>query len=129
MRQYIEKAKSLTMNLKANTTLRGSITSGALDAADLVQMTPSELASDDMKQSRDSSAAETQKAKRGDLYEITRASILEDNGIDASKGGEFTCRKCKGSKTTHYALQTRSSDEPMTVFVTCLTCGNRWRCT
>ena len=51
------------------------------------------------------------------------------NGIDPDAGGEYTCRKCKGNKTTHYAMQTRSADEPMTVFVGCLTCGNRWRCT
>jgi hypothetical protein len=25
-------------------------------------------------------------------------------------------------------LQTRSADEPMTTFVTCIACGCRWRC-
>ena len=39
----------------------------------------------------------------------------------------FTCRKCKSKKCTYYALQTRSSDEPMTIFVTCLDCGQRWK--
>lgn len=63
----------------------------------------------------------------GDIYQITRSKIQKDQGIDA-EGGEFTCRKCKGTKTSHYAMQTRSSDEPMTIFVCCLTCGNRWRC-
>eukprot|EP00439_Symbiodinium_sp_Y106_P042252 s4841_g5.t1 len=32
-----------------------------------------------------------------------------------------------GNKTTYFQMQTRSSDEPMTTFVTCLTCGNRWK--
>ncbi len=68
-------------------------------------------------------------ARRGDLYEITRGEIMSANGIDPNKGGEFVCRKCKGVRTTHYALQTRSSDEPMTIFVCCLNCGNRWRTT
>jgi transcription elongation factor S-II len=40
----------------------------------------------------------------------------------------FTCRKCKSKKCTYYQLQTRSADEPMTTFVTCLNCGQRWRC-
>lgn len=40
----------------------------------------------------------------------------------------FTCRKCKSKECSYYQLQTRSADEPMTTFVTCLTCGNRWKC-
>ena len=40
----------------------------------------------------------------------------------------FTCRKCKSKQCTHYQLQTRSADEPMTTFVTCLNCYTRWRC-
>ena len=30
----------------------------------------------------------------------------------------FTCRKCKSKKCTFYELQTRSADEPATIFVT-----------
>ena len=40
----------------------------------------------------------------------------------------FTCRKCKSNKCSYYQLQTRSADEPMTTFVTCINCGNRWKC-
>lgn len=40
----------------------------------------------------------------------------------------FKCRKCKTNKCTYYQLQTRSADEPMTTFVTCIECGNRWKC-
>jgi len=39
----------------------------------------------------------------------------------------FKCGKCKSDKTTYYQLQTRSADEPMTSFHTCLKCGNRWK--
>jgi hypothetical protein len=42
-------------------------------------------------------------------------------------GGSFTCRKCKKNKTTYQAKQTRSSDEPMTMFIRCLNCGHRWK--
>ena len=41
---------------------------------------------------------------------------------------QFTCRKCKSKRCTYYQLQTRSADEPMTTFVTCISCGCRWRC-
>lgn len=36
-------------------------------------------------------------------------------------------KKCRTDKTTYYQLQTRSADEPMTTFVTCHECGNRWK--
>jgi transcription elongation factor S-II len=47
--------------------------------------------------------------------------------IEASTDN-FTCGKCKTKACTYYQLQTRSADEPMTTFVTCTQCGNRWKC-
>ena len=41
--------------------------------------------------------------------------------------GLFRCGKCKSYKTTYYEMQTRSADEPMTVFITCHACNNRWK--
>ena len=41
---------------------------------------------------------------------------------------DFTCPKCHQKKCTFYQLQTRSADEPMTTFVTCVNCGKRWKC-
>lgn len=40
---------------------------------------------------------------------------------------QHTCGRCHKNQTTYYQLQTRSADEPMTTFVTCLNCGNRWK--
>lgn len=39
----------------------------------------------------------------------------------------FTCRKCKGNKCTYMQLQTRSADESMTTYVSCITCSARWK--
>jgi DNA-directed RNA polymerase subunit M/transcription elongation factor TFIIS len=39
----------------------------------------------------------------------------------------FTCRKCKGNKCTYYLMQTKSADEPMTCFIQCTICNNRWK--
>ena len=38
----------------------------------------------------------------------------------------WQCNGCKMRKCTYYELQTRSADEPMTIFIHCLNCGKRW---
>ncbi len=38
----------------------------------------------------------------------------------------YTCSKCKKNDCSYYQLQVRCNDEPMTTFVNCLNCGNRW---
>jgi DNA-directed RNA polymerase subunit M/transcription elongation factor TFIIS len=38
--------------------------------------------------------------------------------------GMFKCKNCKSYKTTYVEKQTRSADEPMTIFITCMLCGN-----
>ena len=54
---------------------------------------------------------------------------LRDTTVERAKGvqGMFTCPKCRKDKTTYYQMQTRSADEPMTVFITCTSCQHRWR--
>ena len=39
----------------------------------------------------------------------------------------YLCGKCKKRMCTFFQLQIRSADEPMTTFVSCLNCGNRWK--
>jgi len=39
----------------------------------------------------------------------------------------FQCSRCKKRKTIYCEVQTRSSDEPMTKFITCLECGYKWK--
>lgn len=46
----------------------------------------------------------------------------------AEHKGIHQCGKCKSMKTTFYQMQTRSADEPMTTYVTCLNCGKHWKC-
>lgn len=41
---------------------------------------------------------------------------------------KFTCSRCKkNTKCCYFSVQTRSSDEPMTNFITCMTCNYNWR--
>jgi DNA-directed RNA polymerase subunit M/transcription elongation factor TFIIS len=37
------------------------------------------------------------------------------------------CGRCKEFKVTYYQRQTRSADEPMSVFATCHACGKKWK--
>ena len=39
----------------------------------------------------------------------------------------YECKKCKNRKCTLYQQQTRSADEPMTTFITCTVCKNKWK--
>jgi len=39
----------------------------------------------------------------------------------------FKCNKCGSRSCTYYEMQTRSADEPMTQFITCLDCNNNWK--
>ena len=101
---------------------------GSISPEKLVTLSTKELATDEIKSAREETTKTATLARRGDIYELARAEIAKANDIDPNKGGEFVCSRCKGTKTSHYAMQTRSSDEPMTIFVCCLTCSKRWRC-
>lgn len=52
-------------------------------------------------------------------------TMLEGSNEEGSD--MFKCRRCGKSKTRYYEMQTRSADEPMTVFIRCLNCGKEWR--
>jgi DNA-directed RNA polymerase subunit M/transcription elongation factor TFIIS len=57
---------------------------------------------------------------------IKRDASKFNTNIEASTD-MFTCKKCKSKKCTYYELQTRSADEPATIFITCLDCGKHWK--
>lgn len=40
---------------------------------------------------------------------------------------QYTCGRCKKNECTYYQMQTRAADEPMTTFISCIHCGNKWR--
>ena len=52
-------------------------------------------------------------------------SQLEGNKAMATD--QFLCGRCHKRECTYYEMQTRSADEPMTIFITCLNCGKHWR--
>lgn len=40
---------------------------------------------------------------------------------------QFKCGRCKKRECVYYELQTRSADEPSSIFIRCLNCGHSWR--
>ena len=108
---YIEKLRTLIINLK-DTNLLTNLLSKAVKAHEFVYMSHQELRPELWK-----SLIEEKKIKDENMY-APKIEASTDN---------FICGKCKSKKCTYYQLQTRSADEPMTTFVTCLDCGNRFK--
>ena len=54
-----------------------------------------------------------------------RIVILKENVENINS--MLTCSRCKKNCVKYYEMQTRSADEPMTVFATCLVCNKRWK--
>ena len=79
---------------------------------------------------REKMVEEVNNSRRLDWDQANEKKINEICGIkgDLLKASLFTCGRCKSTKTTSTQKQTRLADEPMTVFVLCMNCGNRWKC-
>ena len=109
---YVDRLRSIFTNLD-NSVLLEQLNSGSIKAHTIAFMTHQELRPEKWDE------LITAKSKR-DQNKF-------ENNMEAATD-TFTCRKCKSNKCTYMQLQLRSADEPMTTFVTCLSCGNRWRC-
>lgn len=58
---------------------------------------------------------------------INRLNLIEEKKKNMATTDIFTCKKCKKNRCTVHQMQTRSADEPMTTFVTCIVCNNTWK--
>lgn len=116
---YLQKVKTVLSNLK-NETLLNKLKNKEIKAHELAFLNHQSL--------------------RPELWEKliydkkTKDEHKFKPNIEASTD-ELICFKCKSkglpkeeyTKCTYYQLQTRSADEPMTTFATCINCGNRWK--
>ena len=109
---YVDHLRSIFTNLN-NPYILDQLNSGSIKAHTIAFMTHQEMRPEKWDE------LITAKSKR-DQNKF-------ENNLEAATD-TFTCRKCKSNKCTYMQLQLRSADEPMTTFVTCLSCGNRWRC-
>jgi transcription elongation factor S-II len=110
---YTDRLRSIYINLKKSDEFRQRLIRKEIKAQEVGEMTHQ-----DMAPARWQKLIEEKKIRDENKY-APKLEASTDN---------FTCRKCKSKKCSYYQLQTRSADEPMTTFVTCLDCGSRWKC-
>lgn len=109
---YKDKLNDLIANLNPdyprveNKTLRPSILNGAIDSYFLAFMRPEQL------------------HPQRWLTEMTKRKTIEEYGSTVKVTDLYTCFKCNKKQCITTQIQTRSADEPMTIFVTCLVCYN-----
>lgn len=121
-REYNMQLKSIKFNLgdKKNPDFNEKIYNNNITPQALAVMNSQDMASEEKKNEREKCLKESLIACQSD-WDVKNI-LLKKN-----RKGEFQCFKCKGYDTIYNQLQTRSSDEPMTTFVTCLKCNNRWK--
>ena len=108
---YLDRLRTVYLNL--NNTIIEQINSGTIKVHKIAFMTHQEMSPE-----RWSKLIEAKIKRDKNKFETNMEAATDT----------FTCRKCKSNKCTYYQMQTRSADEPMTTFVTCIECGNRWKC-
>lgn len=108
---YIDRLRSIMHNLSSG--IIQTINDGSVKPHVVAFMTHQELCPEKW-----AVLIETKSKRDKNKFETNMAAATDT----------FTCRKCKSNKCTYYQMQTRSADEPMTTFVTCIECGNRWKC-
>ena len=94
-----------------NTTLWERFSAGEITFAQIANQNYYEMYPDVWQQMVDHQAKRERTQLEGDFSRAT---------------DKWMCNGCKMRKCTYYELQTRSADEPMTVFIQCLNCGKRW---
>ncbi|XVF65959.1 hypothetical protein PTKIN_Ptkin09bG0292700 [Pterospermum kingtungense] len=110
------KYRSIMFNLKDanNPDLRRKVLLGEVKPERLITMTPEEMASEQRQR-------ENKEIKEKALFDCERGAALK------ATTDQFKCGRCGQRKTTYHQMQTRSADEPMTTYVTCVNCNNHWK--
>jgi transcription elongation factor S-II len=108
---YMDRLRTIWNNLK-NVELLASLKSEELSPKTLAFMTHQEMDPQHWKEMIE------QKIKRDANKYSTNIEAMTEM---------FTCKKCKSKRCTYYELQTRSADEPSTIFISCLDCGKHWK--
>lgn len=113
---YKSKYRNISFNLKdkKNSKLRMAVLRRHIPPSELLELSNEELANDELKKTRE------------EVHEKMTRDAMPYNKQEASTD-MFKCGKCKQRKCTYFQMQTRSADEPLTTFVSCVNCGNRWK--
>lgn len=113
---YKSKYRNISFNLKdrKNGKLRMAVLHRHIPPGELLDLSNEELANEELKKTR------------AEVHEKMTRDAMPYNKQEASTD-MFKCGKCKERKCTYFQMQTRSADEPLTTFVSCVNCGNRWK--
>jgi DNA-directed RNA polymerase subunit M/transcription elongation factor TFIIS len=111
---YMDRMRSIIYNLTKNALLLEQLKNETIKPQDIAFMTHYEMC--------------PEKWKTMLMVKSEKDKGKFETNIEASTD-TFTCRKCRGNKTTYYQLQIRSADEPATTFINCIDCGNKWKIT
>lgn len=109
---YLSRMRSLLNNLSKNSEFLEQVKTKQITPEHLAEITHQEISPGHWKE----------RIER----KIKLDQSLFQTNIEASTD-MFTCKKCKSKRCTFYEMQTRSADEPATIFITCLDCGKSWR--
>ncbi|KAK1399743.1 Transcription elongation factor [Heracleum sosnowskyi] len=114
--QHKMKYRSIIFNLKDqhNPDFRRKVLLGHIKPEQVVNMSPEEMASDDRQR-------QNQEIKEKALFDC------EIGAKRQASTTQFKCSRCGKNECTYYQMQTRSADEPMTTYVTCVNCDKRWK--
>lgn len=108
------RSKYLNLKDKTNPALRAIILNGEKSPEGFIKMTTTEMASEERRKEDD----------RINKENLLKARAAKDNAPETDM---FQCGRCKQRKCKYFQMQTRSADEPMTAYITCMNCGNRWK--
>ena len=109
---YASRLRTIIYNLKHNKEFFDQIKENQIHPSTLATMTHQEFCPTLWKERIE--------------HKIEKDKSRFSTNIEASTD-LFRCKKCKSKKCTYYELQTRSADEPATIFITCLDCGKNWK--
>ncbi|CAN1311428.1 Transcription elongation factor TFIIS [Linum perenne] len=110
------KYRSIIFNIKdgKNPDFRRKVLLGQFKPEQIVSLNSMDMASD---------------ARQRENEKIEKKALLdcEIGGAPKATTDQFKCTRCGQRKTTYYQMQTRSADEPMTTYVTCVNCNKHWK--
>jgi hypothetical protein len=136
-RDYASVLRSLSSNLVKNVELFCEVLRGIVTAAELVVMSPEQLAPAALRMRYKKMTQDSINERRSDYEEANQESTYKNLGIYEDHVGMHECSKCKSTNTTFLPHNSSfehvkfwsmgSAEEPATCTIRCLSCGHRWK--